>query len=135
MALTKDFLVTVKERAQRDSAFRDGLLLEALESVLRGELELAKILLRDYINATEGFESVGRALNKSPKSLMRMLGSTGNPSSTNIFSLTRHLQEASGLTFSIKSSKRISGRNTLVAKKATSQRPRLGKAVPSRSSR
>ncbi len=56
-----------------------GLLTEALEAIVRGELEVAKVLLRDYINATVGFEAVGKAIDKSPKSLMRMLGQDGNP--------------------------------------------------------
>ena len=79
MALTRDFKDTVKDRADRDPEFRNGLLTEALEAVVHGELEVAKILLRDYINATEGFEAVGKAIGKSPKSLMRMLSQDGNP--------------------------------------------------------
>lgn len=52
MPLTRDFRETVKNRAERDTMFRNGLLAEALEAVVRGELDVAKILLRDYINAT-----------------------------------------------------------------------------------
>ncbi|MDP1563277.1 MAG: hypothetical protein Q8M16_17995 [Pirellulaceae bacterium] len=63
---------TAHGRSRDDGEFRNGLLAEALEAVVRGELSVAKILLRDYINATEGFESVENAINKSPKSLMRI---------------------------------------------------------------
>jgi hypothetical protein len=101
MPLTRDFRETVKNRAERDGEFRDGLLVEALEAVVRGELEVAKILLRDYINATEGFESVGNAIDKSPKSLMRMLGSNGNPNVKNLFGVTSYLQKKAGVTFRI----------------------------------
>lgn len=101
MPLTRDFRETVKNRAERDEKFRNGLLAEALEAVVRGELDVAKILLRDYINATEGFKSVGEALGKSPKSLMRMLGPTGNPNARNLFGVTRYLQKNAGVTFRV----------------------------------
>ena len=99
--LTRDFRETVKKRAERDEKFRIGLLAEALEAVVRGELDVAKVLLRDYINATEGFESVGDALDKSPKSLMRMLGPSGNPNARNLFGVTRYLQKNAGVTFRV----------------------------------
>jgi len=101
MPLTRDFRETVKDRAERDANFRNGLLAEALEAIVRGELDVAKILLRDYINATEGFESVGQAIDKSPKSLMRMLGRGGNPNAKNLFSVTQYLQKNAGLTFRV----------------------------------
>jgi DNA-binding phage protein len=99
MPLTREFRDTVKNRAERDLEFRNGLLAEALEAIVRGELDVAKVLLRDYINATEGFESVGRAIDRSPKSLMRMMSVTGNPNAANLFRVTRHLQESAGLAF------------------------------------
>ena len=101
MPLTRDFRETVKKRAEHDVKFRNGLLAEALEAVVRGELDVAKILLRDYINATEGFESVGNAIDKSPKSLMRMLGRNGNPNAKNLFGVTRYLQKNAGITFRV----------------------------------
>ena len=101
MPLTRDFRETVKDRAERDERFRNGLLAEALEAVVRGELDVVKILLRDYINATEGFESVGDALNKSPKSLMRMLGPKGNPNARNLLGVTCYLQKKAGVAFRV----------------------------------
>jgi hypothetical protein len=52
MTLTRDFKATIKERAQADPAFRIGLPTEAAECLLNDETELAKALLRDYVNAT-----------------------------------------------------------------------------------
>jgi hypothetical protein len=60
MALTRDFRETVQARVKRDAAFRKGLLSEAIESLLSGEVTLGKELLRDYINATVGFPKLGR---------------------------------------------------------------------------
>jgi hypothetical protein len=61
MALTRDFKETVKARAERDPAFREALLIEATEQLLAGDLETGKAVLRDYINATVGFERLARA--------------------------------------------------------------------------
>ena len=44
-----------------------------------GGIDVGKVVLRDYINATVGFDELGAVTHKSPKSLMRMLGPAGNP--------------------------------------------------------
>ncbi len=99
MALTKDFRETVKERADRDPEFRKGLLTEAMDAFVQGEPNVAKILLRDYINATVGFAAVASAIGKDPKSVMRMLSPTGNPGINSLLGVTRYLQTDAGLQF------------------------------------
>ena len=101
MPLTKDFTETIKARAKADSGFRVALLREALEAIVNGELEVAKILLRDYVNATCGFTELGDSIGKSPKSLMRMLSESGNPNAANLFSVTRDLLRRSGTSFTV----------------------------------
>lgn len=59
MALTRDFKETVRARAQRDPAFRRALLQEGVECLLSGDVDVGKVVLRDYINATIGFEELG----------------------------------------------------------------------------
>ncbi|MEZ6045936.1 MAG: hypothetical protein R3C11_10240 [Planctomycetaceae bacterium] len=86
-------------------SFWTELLTEALAAFVSGEVELAKVLLRDYINATVGFESVGKAVNKDPKSVMRMLSSQGNPNINNLSNITRFLQTKAGLQFKVVPSK------------------------------
>ena len=51
MALNRDFKETVKDRADRDPEFRNKLLTEALEAIVCGDVEAAKVMLRDYIDA------------------------------------------------------------------------------------
>lgn len=97
MALTRDFKDTVQARAQRDPAFRRGLFQEAIEAFLSNDTETGKLLLRDYGNATVGFEKLGAALDKSPKSLMRMRKSQGNPRAGNLFAGVGHLREGEGV--------------------------------------
>ena len=97
MPLTHSFRDTVKERATKDPEFRVGLLTEAIECMLSDETDVAKRLLRDYVNATIGFQELGTLTNKDPKSLMRMLGPKGNPSLKNISSLLASLKENEGV--------------------------------------
>ena len=69
-SLTRDFKETIQARVERDPAFREALLKEGVECLLSGHVETGKTVLRDYINATIGFEALGDLTDKSPKSLM-----------------------------------------------------------------
>ena len=97
MPLTRDFKVTVRDRIARDPAFRNALLEEGVECLLSGEVDVGKSVLRDYVNATIGFQELGGLTHKSPKSLMRMLGPSGNPQARNLFEIIGCLQEREGL--------------------------------------
>jgi DNA-binding phage protein len=101
MALTKEFKDTVKARAERDPAFREALLTEAAEQLLAGELEDGKAVLRDYINATVGFERLAKATGTPPKSLMRMLGPKGNPRASNLLTMIGKLQRISKIHLAV----------------------------------
>lgn len=101
MALTRDFKNTIQARAQRDPEFRRGLLTEALDCFISGEIEEGKLLLRDYVNATVGFEELGRLTKKTPKSLMRMLSTDGNPRAENLFAIITQLQAREGVRLSV----------------------------------
>ncbi len=102
MALTRDFKETIKARAQRDPAFRKELLREGIEAMLAGDVETGKTVLRDYINATVGFAKLAVATHRSPKSLMRMLGPSGNPQARNLFEIVAYLQKKEGVRFELR---------------------------------
>ena len=102
MPLTRSFKETVRARAQRDPAFREALLAEAVESLLSGGAETGKTIIRDYINATVGFEALAEAVGTPAKSLMRMFGPHGNPSAPNLFAVLDQLQRASGVSLRIR---------------------------------
>jgi hypothetical protein len=72
-------------------------LAEALECFLSGDAEIGKAVLRDYINATIGFQALGEETGRPPKSLMRMLGPRGNPQARNLFDVIAHLQKREGV--------------------------------------
>ena len=59
MVLTRDFKETIQARVERNPAFREALPKEGIECLLSGDVETGKAVLRDYINATIGFEKVG----------------------------------------------------------------------------
>jgi len=92
MALTRDFKETIVARAQRDTRFRQALFTESLNAYLAGDSATGKAILRDLINATIGFEGLAAEINKPSKSLHRMLGDKGNPSTENFFDILGALQ-------------------------------------------
>jgi DNA-binding phage protein len=101
MALTREFKDTVKARSERDPEFRQALLTEAAELLLAGHLDTGKAVLRDYINATVGFEKLARATGTPPKSLMRMLGPNGNPLASNLLNVLAKLQRVSRVRLAV----------------------------------
>lgn len=105
MPITKNFKETIQARALKDAKFRAGLLKESIESMLAGDTETGKIILRDYINATIGFEKLGSMVEKSPKSLMRMFSPSGNPTANNLFGIIHTLQKKEGVHFEVKASR------------------------------
>ena len=97
MALTRGFRVTLLARAQKDAEFRQAMLKEGIDTMLAGDVETGKAILRDYINAAVGFEPLAEATNIPAKSLMRMFGPKGNPRADNLFQIIKHLQAREGI--------------------------------------
>ena len=103
MPLTRDFKETIQARIRKDPAFRTELLREGVECFLSGDLETGKSILRDYINATMGFEALSIITQKPAKSLMRMFGPKGNPRASNLFEVIGHLQKVGGVRLGLQS--------------------------------
>jgi len=101
MALTRDFKETIQARVRRDPVFREELLKEGIQCLLAGDMDTGKAVLRDYINATIGFEELSHLTDKSAKSLMRMFGPRGNPQARNLFEIIGHLQKKEGVQLEI----------------------------------
>ena len=102
MPLTRSFKEIVKERVERDPKFRAALLTEAVEQMLSGDLDVGKAVLRDYINATMGFERLARETGTPAKSLMRMFGPRGNPQAKHLLSVLDALQRATGVRLEVR---------------------------------
>jgi DNA-binding phage protein len=84
MGLTRDFKETVIARVENDPAFARELLDEATTLLISGEAETARVILRDLVNATLGFEQLAKATGVPSKSLHRMLSPKGNPGMDNL---------------------------------------------------
>jgi len=90
MPLTREFKETVQARLRADRKYRKELLREGVECLLAGDLDTGKAILRDYINATIGFEELSRRTKRPAKSLMRMLGPSGAASISTISRASIH---------------------------------------------
>jgi hypothetical protein len=97
MARSKSFKQLVQHHVAIDPAFADALLREGIETMLGGDVETGKTILRNYIKATVGFEKLGAATRTPPKSLIRMFGPRGNPQAKNLFSVLGYLQKRAGV--------------------------------------
>jgi predicted transcriptional regulator len=60
--MIRDFKKTVKVRAERDTAFREALLTEAVEELLSGNVATGKAVLRDYATTPVGLAALDAAL-------------------------------------------------------------------------
>lgn len=102
MTLTRDFKLTVVERVKRDPAFAKALLDEAATLFLSGEPDAARLILRDLVNATIGFEQLAEVTRKPSKSLHRMLSRNGNPSMDNLAAIFGAVKSWLKVTFDVR---------------------------------
>ena len=93
MPITRDYKETIDQRVISDSKFAGALLDEALSLFLNGESDVARLVLRDLVNATIGFESLASEIEKPSKSLHRMLSAKGNPTMNNLTNIFMVLRE------------------------------------------
>jgi hypothetical protein len=96
MALTREFKATVMELC-KDAEYRKGLLLEALESYLEGDITVGNALLRDYLNGTQAFEEVAHELQMKEAGVRRMVSPKGNATAKNLFLLFKICQNREGI--------------------------------------
>ena len=101
MAATKSFKELVQGRVAKDPAFAAALLREGIDTMLTGDVDTGKAILRDYIKGTVGFEKLGEATDTPAKSLIRMFGPRGNPQARNIFGVIGYLQKQAGVEFHV----------------------------------
>ena len=99
MPLTRDFKATVQARIRKDPAFRKALLRDGVQGLISGDLDAGKAILRDYINATIGFEKLAVLTERPSKSLHRMLSPAGNPSMDNLAAIFHAMRECLHVNF------------------------------------
>ncbi|MDH5447251.1 MAG: transcriptional regulator [Gammaproteobacteria bacterium] len=101
MGITRDYKDTINERVDSDPAFTAALLDEAVTLFLNGEPDVARLVLRDLVNATVGFEALALEVNKPSKSLHRMLSARGNPTMDNLTKIIGILRNQLGLDIEV----------------------------------
>ncbi|MFQ5420794.1 MAG: DNA-binding protein [Anaerolineae bacterium] len=102
MMVTRNVKDTIEERAQNDPEFAASLLDEAISLFLNGEPETARLVLRDLVNATMGFEALAIEVQKPSKSLHRMLSAKGNPTMDNLTKIINALRRRLNVDFEVR---------------------------------
>ena len=93
MALTRDYKQTVLADIKRDPKFARALYAEAVNSLLEGETEVGLSMLRDLVHAGITFKTLSEQTGFGEKTLHRMLSSRGNPTTRNLFTVTKAICE------------------------------------------
>jgi len=101
MSITRDYKDTINERVVNDPVFTAALLDEAITLFLNGEPDVARLVLRDLVNATLGFEALAIEIERPSKSLHRMLSARGNPTMDNLTKIICILRNRLGLNIEV----------------------------------
>jgi len=94
MALTRDYKETILARIKRNPKYARALYAEAVNSLLEGETEVGLAMLRDLVHAGISFKTLAEQTGLGEKTLHRMLSARGNPTTRNLFAITKAIREA-----------------------------------------
>lgn len=93
MALTRDYKETILARIKRNPKYARALYAEAVNSLLEGETEVGLSMLRDLVHAGVSFKTLAEQTGLGEKTLHRMLSNRGNPTTRNLFAITKAIRE------------------------------------------
>ena len=93
MAPTLDVKEIFRDRARIDPEFADALLEQSVECLHTGEVNVARIILRDYIHATMGLDQLSRLTGKSPDNLTHLLKTDSNPEALDLLEVASLIQQ------------------------------------------
>lgn len=102
MALSKEIQKFFVEQTQRSPEYRSLLLADAAQNILHGELQLAREKIKIAVHSSVGFESLGKKLGKSPKSLPRSFGPGGNPTAKRLIAVLTALHDFLDVSLEVK---------------------------------
>jgi DNA-binding phage protein len=97
VALTREYKETVLARIKRDPKFARALYAEAVNALLEGETEEGLSILRDLVHAGITFKTLAKQTGFGEKTLHRMLSQRGNPTTRNLFAVTKIISQALGI--------------------------------------
>ena len=90
---TRDFIESVRERAQVDPEYGKALLREAVSCMLKGEPKTGRLLLHDYADAVIGFDELSLKAGESRESLERILSRNGDPRAEDLLGIVAAIAE------------------------------------------
>jgi DNA-binding phage protein len=96
MALTREYKQTVLADIKRDPKFARALYAEAINALLEGETDEGLSMLRDLVHAGITFKELSKQTGLGEKALHRMLSRRGNPTTRNLFTVTKAICESLG---------------------------------------
>lgn len=102
MALTRKYKQTVLARIKRDPKFARALYAEAVNALLEGETDEGLSILRDLVHACISFKLLAKQTGFGEKALHRMLSNRGNPTTRNLFAVTKAIGEDLGGRLEVK---------------------------------
>ena len=102
MALTREYKQTVLARIKRDPKFARAMYTEAVNALLEGETDEGLSMLRDLVHAGITFKELAKQSGFGEKALHRMLSRRGNPTTRNLFAVTKVIREELGIKPQIK---------------------------------
>jgi DNA-binding phage protein len=102
MALTREYRETVLARIKRDPKFARALYVEAVNALLEGETDEGLSILRDLVHAGITFKQLAKQTGFGEKTLHRMLSNRGNPTTRNLFVVTKAIREDLGIKPALK---------------------------------
>jgi len=102
MALTRDYKETILARIKNNPKYARALYAEAVNALLEGETEVGLSMLRDLVHAGMTFKELARQTGFGEKALHRMLSRRGNPTTRNLFAVTKVIGEDLGIRPQVK---------------------------------
>jgi hypothetical protein len=97
MPLTQSYKENLYSDLRVNPEFCRALLCEAVNTMFSGDIDTGKGVLRDYINATIGFEKLAAKAKIPPKNLMRMFTPKGTLRMKGFFAVLVALQKDAGV--------------------------------------
>ena len=97
MARTREYKATVLARIKRDPKFAKALYAEAVSALLEGETDDGLSMLRDLVHAGITFKELSKQTGLGEKTLHRTLSRRGNPTTRNLFTVTKAICESLGI--------------------------------------
>jgi DNA-binding phage protein len=102
MVLIRDYKQAILARIKRDPKFARALYAEAVNALLDGETDEGLSILRDLIHASITFKRLAQQTGFDEKALHRMLSRRGNPTTRNLFAVTKSISRDLGIKPEIK---------------------------------